>query len=471
MNTNIFDLDDTSLFLSGIEVFSELDEEVIYDIAKKLESQFYVKGQYLITKGEVGDQLFIIKEGRVLVELGKDSVTLNRGTIVGEISLISGEARLADVLVTSDATEVYSLSCVSFNELMGRHKSLATAMTELMQSRIEQSSKLGVIGKYKVLNKLGEGAMATVYCAYDTVLDRNVAIKMLNFEVATRPEFKQRFKREALIIAKLNHPNIMQIIEVIEAYSTNFIVMEKVEGHDLNYYLKKHGAFSVEQTRSIISQVALALEHAHQQDGSGIVHRDVKPSNIILEKNGNVKLMDFGIAGSPKELIDNMGGTANYMAPEIIQGHSFDGLVDIYALGITAFVLLTGEPPFKSSELTELLCQQVNEPIPDIRKLRKDIPANLVEFIHRAMEKDPSRRISSWEKIHSLVKPQFSRPIDTRRLEKNEAEIVVRVRDMPERHRQQLIEKISETLEQNKVNFEIDTLLPERHKKSFFPFT
>jgi len=166
--------------------------------------------------------------------------------------------------------------------------------------------------------------MSIVYNALDTVLGREVAIKMLKYEIASKTDFKKRFKQEAVTIAKLTHPNILHVIETIDDYSTSFIIMEKLDGYDLKYYLQEQGVFSGRQTCDIISQLALALEYAGNKHNGGIIHRDIKPANIVLDYQGNVKLMDFGIATTSSEVHQNFEGTLLYTAPEVLQKRPCD---------------------------------------------------------------------------------------------------------------------------------------------------
>ena len=183
---------------------------------------------------------------------------------------------------------------------------------------------------------------------------------MLSHSLVYESDFVQRFQQEARLIADLNHDHILQVFDAESAYATFFIVMEKLKGIDLVDLIQKHGKLTPEQTRDILFQVAKALDYAHNK---GVVHRDIKPANIFVEENGNVKLTDFGIASSPGLAQDNevdpgIHGTPGFLAPEVIMGHVSDGRVDIYALGVVAYAMLTGHLPFSGSDPLQVLKMQ-----------------------------------------------------------------------------------------------------------------
>ena len=231
-------------------------------------------------------------------------------------------------------------------------------------------------GPYKITDKLGEGGMAVVYKGYQQSLNRNVAIKVLRQELAKDEEFVARFRREALAVADLDHPNILHVYDAGFVEGMYYMVMAYVDGGSLRD-LMGHGPLEPDYALSIAAQMADALHHAHQR---GIVHRDVKPNNILLTRDGRPLLGDFGIA---KALHESTGltrtgmsiGTPEYMAPEQIQGQKVDGRTDIYALGIVLYEMLAGWAPFSSSTPVASLYKQVNEPPPPLRQVNINIPA------------------------------------------------------------------------------------------------
>lgn len=458
------DIDNASLFLSGVELFQDLEESIIYDMAGKLQQINFRKGDALIRKGQPGQNMYIIKEGVVTVNLDNKSLNLGKGSVLGEMAILSGGHSTADVISNSD-TQTLILSRNAFLKLMSVHKPLAISMTQLMQGRMADSNGIKNVGKYQILQKLGEGGMAIVYNAFDPELEREVAVKMLKYEIATDPEFRDRFRQEAKTIARLKHPNILHVIEVIEAYSTSFIVMEKLEGHDLTYYLKKNGPYSATKTCEILAQVSKALEYAHTQSDGCIIHRDIKLSNIVIEKNGIAKLMDFGIASQPGESPARIEGTANYMAPEIIQGKSINGSVDIYALGITAFIMLTGRAPYAAPSLREILAKHVNEPIPGFRQVEQDVSVNLTEFIKKTMAKKPVDRICDWNEIHRLLKPEGIKCLEQSKLAPGEMGVMIRIHNCQQAQCDEIVTKINQIIAQYGLTYDLYTMTAPIEKK------
>lgn len=396
------DIESALVFLPGVKLFFNLDDAIVSDITKQMSTHRYEEGEALIRKGQPGEYMLIIRHGKVKVSLEEKGIELRKGDVVGEISLLSGTPSKADVIAQTEV-EALALHRHDFQALMAKHTSLATVMSELMKSRMFGVGGINRLGKYKILSQLGEGGMSIVYNALDTVLGREVAIKMLKYEIASKPDFKKRFKQEAVTIAKLTHPNILHVIETIDDYSTCFIVMEKLDGYDLKYYLQEQGVFSGKQTCGIISQLALALEYAGNKHNGGIIHRDIKPANIVLDYQGSVKLMDFGIATTSADTSKNFEGTVLYTAPEVLQKKHFDYRIDIYALGMTAFAMLTGTTPFRGSSMLAIVEKTIKQQAPDIKSLVSDVPDGLAEFITRALLKDPEQRISNWSEIQALL--------------------------------------------------------------------
>lgn len=396
------DIESALTFLKSVGVFKGLDARIISSMATRLCMIKFDAGEYIIRKGELGQYMLIIKQGLVNVELEQGGIERGSGSVIGEIALLSNKPCKANVIAQID-TEAFALYRDDFQILLTKHNKFASVMTELMKSRMFGPEGINRIGKYKILSQLGEGGMSIVYNALDTVLGREVAIKMLRYEIAAKDNFKKRFRQEAITIANLRHSNILQVMEAIEDYSTEFIVMEKLDGYDLKYFIEQQGVFSGEQTCDVISQVAMALEYASNKRNGGIIHRDIKLANIVLDDTGHVRLMDFGIAVTDGEVPDNYEGTLPYMAPEVLQKKPFDYRIDIYALGITAFAMLTGKTPFMAPTADTLITKQIEEPPPDIDSVVDGIPDGLAEFIRRALIKDPEQRISSWPEIQALL--------------------------------------------------------------------
>jgi eukaryotic-like serine/threonine-protein kinase len=252
-------------------------------------------------------------------------------------------------------------------------------------------------GRYEIEDLVGTGGMSSVYRARDTVLGRRVAIKILHEHHSSDDEYVERFRREARAIARLNHPNIVTIIDRGEFEGRQFIVFEHVPGDNLKDLLRRQGPLPVADAVAIAHQVARGLAFAHEH---GIVHRDVKPQNVILDETGSPKVTDFGIARSldPKEGLTDSGtllGTSDYMAPEQARGMRVDERSDQYSLGVLLYELLTGEVPYPAETFMAAAMRHVNDPVPSVRERRPDVPLDIDAVVARAMAKDPGERFSS----------------------------------------------------------------------------
>lgn len=261
-------------------------------------------------------------------------------------------------------------------------------------------NELTFSGRYKVIEKIGSGGMAEVYKAEDTILSRTVAIKVLHSQLATQKDFIERLRREAQAAANLNHPNIVSIHDWGSEGDTYFIVMEYIEGKTLKEIIEAEAPLSPERAVAIAAKVSSALEFAHRRD---IVHRDVKPQNIIITPEGEIKVTDFGIAragaATPMTQTGSIMGTAQYISPEQAQGRIIQRTSDIYSLGIVLYEMLTGKVPFLGENAIAIAFKQVHEkPIPP-RKIKPSIPEGLENIVLRALAKNPSDRYQSGEQM------------------------------------------------------------------------
>ena len=250
------------------------------------------------------------------------------------------------------------------------------------------------IGRYHILEKLGEGGMAVVYKAYDTQLERDVALKVLQSTQGTNEKFIKRFKLEAKALAKLNHPNIVKILDYGEQDGLPYLVMEYVSGKTLKHLVGK--PMNYRQAAGLLAPIADALAYAHEHK---ILHRDVKPSNILIREDGTPLLSDFGIAKILEldETLDLTGtgigmGTPEYMAPEVGLNKSIDQQIDIYSLGVVMFELVTGRKPYQADTPLAVLLKSTNDPLPRPKEYVKDLPANVESVILKALAKKPENR-------------------------------------------------------------------------------
>lgn len=268
------------------------------------------------------------------------------------------------------------------------------------------------IGRFDILEKLGEGAMGTVYRALDPLIERTVAIKTipLNLPEEEKRLFEDRFLREAKSAGKLSHPNIVTIYDVGETDDFAYIAMEYLDGLSLREILREHGPLPFELALDTALQMADALAFAHEH---GVVHRDIKPPNVIVVgKRGTVKITDFGIAHLMSNSETRAGmllGSPRYMSPEQVQGQAVDGRSDIFSLGVVLYEMLAGRPPFGGEELHGILFRIVNEPVPPVSQVRKDAPARIDEILARCLAKKPQDRYSKADELAndlaSLLQP------------------------------------------------------------------
>ncbi len=262
---------------------------------------------------------------------------------------------------------------------------------------IDSASAKPTLGRYEIIKELGRGAMGVVYLGKDPKINRTVAIKTMMFDdevdEKTLKDLKERFFREAESAGKLSHPNIVRIFDAGDDQDMAYIAMELMEGDDFKKWSTKETLMPIPQVLDYIAKVADALDYAHQE---GVFHRDIKPANIMLLKDGTVRVADFGIAriqGTSKTATGTVMGTPSYMSPEQIAGKRVDGRSDLFSLGVTLYELLTGEKPFKGGDaIGTLLFQIANDPHPDPRTVRPEIPPCAVEAINKALEKNSDKR-------------------------------------------------------------------------------
>jgi len=265
---------------------------------------------------------------------------------------------------------------------------------------------------FKILSRIGSGGFGVVYRAFDTDLERSVAIKMLPANIVKAgPKVLDRFLREARSAAKLSHPNIVTIHQICRYQDTFYIVMELVDGGALHEFLAVERRFKPAEATRIIRAAAEGLGHAHRR---GVIHRDIKPGNIMMTNDGHVKVSDFGLARDVLQASDIVGeghslGTPRYMAPEQTVGDQPTASSDLYSLAATYFILLTGRSPFEASSDREMMKKHLNAPLPDPRQYAPDLPIAVYRFLQKAMAKDPEERYQTAEEfIAALDRLEFS---------------------------------------------------------------
>src|SRR6059058_2580870 len=253
-----------------------------------------------------------------------------------------------------------------------------------------------IAGRYELEELVGSGGMSSVYRAHDKLLERTVALKILHEQFTRDDAYVERFRREARAVAQLAHPNIVTVIDRGEQDGRQFIVFEYVDGMNLKELLDQEGPLDPREAIELALQVARGLSFAHE---NGLVHRDVKPQNVLIDADGRAKVTDFGIAHAldvdGMTITGTIMGSSNYIAPEQARGEPVDEQSDIYSLGCVLYELLTGEVPFDGDNFVAVAMRHVNDPVPTVGEVRPDVPPHLDWAIQRAMAKDPGDRFDS----------------------------------------------------------------------------
>lgn len=254
--------------------------------------------------------------------------------------------------------------------------------------------------RYHIIEKIGSGGMADVYLAHDTVLDREVAIKMLRGDLVNNPVALLRFKREANAGSGLNHPNIVEVYDVGEEEGSRYIVMEYVKGPTAKELIFRRGSLELNEAVDFMLQLSYGIAKAHAQS---IVHRDIKPQNILVKADGTLKVSDFGIAQAGEALqltkVDSVMGSVHYLAPELVRGEGASVQSDIYAMGIIFYEILVGKPPFDGEMPVEIAMKQLKDPTPSVQEFNPSIPNSVVNIINKATSKNIANRYKNVDEM------------------------------------------------------------------------
>ena len=255
--------------------------------------------------------------------------------------------------------------------------------------------------RYEIIRSIGEGGMANVYLGYDTILDRNVAIKILRGDLSNDEKFVRRFQREALSASSLAHPNIVEVYDVGEDNGLYYIVMEYIEGKTLKQLLKKRGSLTLSEAIDIMLQLTDGMAHAHD---AYIIHRDLKPQNVMIKDDGQIKITDFGIAmalnSTQLTQTNSVMGSVHYLPPEQASGKGCTTRSDIYSMGIIFYELLSGSLPFKGDNAVEIALKHMRDPLPSLREDNPAIPQSIENIILKATAKNPKNRYDTVKSMH-----------------------------------------------------------------------
>ena len=375
-----------------LNYFSEDEQKFL---ASKVKCKIVAAGERFITQGDVQKTAYIIQRGACLLVVEKEGELhpvghLGRGDIVGIRSFLTGEPQSAHAEAET-VMELWALDKSLFNDISQKDPELLEFLTELVVSRFDSKRPTAdrIIGKYMATDIIGRGGYSIVYRGLNTDLSMPVAIKMLKHNLAMDPDFIKGFRNEAKTIASLRHENILRVYDIEERYKTVFIIEEMVEGESLENMLRRLTCMQPKLVISFLIQLCSGLQYAHKM---GIIHRDINPSNIFVQQNDRLKILDFGLS-CPIGTEDFASfGTMAYMAPEQIESDPMDQRTDIYAMGIMAFEMLSGKKPFPETNPQKLMDLHLNSGIPNPADLVPDMPEPLRQFIFKACQQDPAQR-------------------------------------------------------------------------------
>ena len=387
-------------------------------IAQEDRSPFFEKmtyrhvkaGERFVVQGKVENTAFIIKRGSCLAIVERDGELhpvdhYGLGDIVGGLGILTGEPRRAHVEAETDM-DLWVLTKAQFDEIAVKDPSLLHFITELVADRLDsrRPTAYRTIGKYVATNIIGKGAFSIVYKGEHKDLGMPVVIKMMRHNMALYPDFMKNFRNEAKTIASLNHEHIIKVYDFEERYRTLFIIMEYVQGDTLMDMIGHLRKLPPKLVIKFLYQICSALKYAHEH---GIIHRDINPSNIIIQPNDELKILDFGLA-CPTGTEDFANtGTGYCMAPEQIEGDPVDPRTDIYALGITAYEMITGKRPFPEDDLKSLFDLHLSQNVPDPAQVVPDLPSLLSDFIIKAGRCRPDERYQNvadaMDDLHPLL--------------------------------------------------------------------
>lgn len=403
--------------------FNTLPAELVDSLETQMVERSYPATEYLTRQGDPGDCLFLIRKGTVGIVVNDEHGIAHQidrsgpGDILGEMALLTEEPRSASLIAQDDVTAML-LPADKFHAAALKNPEIGEVLAKLLAKRLggQRRDVLSgkVFSKYRIVRRLGRGGMAIVYEGSHLDDARRVALKMLSHRLVYDKASLVWFHREADIVESFEHPNIVRMFGRFKAFKSYFIVMEFCDGITLERLVRLNGPLNQDDFRKAFGQIASAVLYAHQRD---VVHRDIKPVNLMLNFDGTVKLMDFGLAKPINELepvneVDtHIVGTPRYMAPEQLKGREISEVTDYFALGCTAYKLLTGETLFPEHDVTKLRAIHDRWKVPDFSKRHPELAPDICELLTGCLQRRRSNRVCDLAKYAT-----WAAPLDVARL-------------------------------------------------------
>ena len=399
-------------FLKATRFLKSIDRIGLCPLLNTLSFQRVSAGEIIMKQGDKGNDCFILHRGTCSVYIEQDSKKyqidrIKAGDVVGEMAILTGEVRSATVEAETD-TELWRIGRDQFDDISAKYPAVRNFLTELVTERFTSRKKTAKreIGKYVVTDIIGKGGYAIVYGGLHRDLNMAVAVKMMKHDLAMDKVFLKNFRNEARLIAQFNHRNIVRIYDIEERFRTIFIIMEFLRGIPLDEMLSNTTKLSYSKGVDYLVQISSGLQYAHER---GVVHQDIKPANIFIRENGQLKILDFGLACPiATENIDFLG-SPYYMSPEQIEMESVDERSDIYSLGIMAYEMILGQRPYPEDDLVRLEELHVEEDIPDPGNFDPDIPEELRKFILKACSRDRKKRYRNMKEVLEQIQPLYEK--------------------------------------------------------------
>ncbi len=398
--------------------FSVLSSDLRKILLSTMLFREYGAGEHLIRQADRGDYLLLILSGtaEAFIRLPSSDHTkigeFGPGDVVGEISLLTGEGRTADV-VSRTACRSLLLSMADFHKVADTEPEVRMVLTNVIADRLGKAAYDGLGGKdihgYRIVRCVGRGSMGIVYEATRLSAGDTVALKMLNHRLLYHPGAVQRFRREADALASLRHDAIARLYECFAAYGTHFLVMEYCVGSTLKELISDGRCLDEDVVRKIIGQLAGALRDVRSR---GLIHRDLKPSNIMVSRSGVVKLLDFGLVKADPTWPDGEGsnartlsrsvafyGTPKYMAPEQFGPEPLDYRVDLYGLACVAYEALSGRPVVEASDLLGIVKEKLQFVVPQAKEIGRGVTSEMHGFLSRGLDHRPEKRTVDLDRL------------------------------------------------------------------------